>query len=72
MLARIVAFFLFLTAACAPASSAPPHFVGEAEARHESHHTKISPLGAAGIAVLGVAVAGFAGVIFFVVPQKAG
>jgi hypothetical protein len=63
---------LVWSAACAPAM--PAHDVHFVAAQHEQtkHHTKISPLGATGIAVLGAAVAGFAGFMIFVFPKSAG
>ncbi len=72
MPARFVAIFLVASAACAPATARQPHFAGVAEPQPQAHHTKISTGAAVGIAALSAAVAGFAGVLFFVVPQHAG
>jgi hypothetical protein len=77
MVARTVsAFALALCVSCASTPSARhPTFQSTAPAQSsqgEAHHTKVTPLAAVGLAALGAAVAAFAGVVFFVVPQRSG
>jgi IS5 family transposase len=58
--------------ACAPQTRAhTPTFqaVRETPRQGEKPHTKISPAGATGIAVLGALLVGAAGVAFFVIPR---
>jgi len=77
MVARTVsALALALCVSCASTPPARhPSFQSAAPAQsteHEAHHTKVTPLAAVGLAALGAAIAAFAGVVFFVVPQRSG
>jgi len=74
MLTRLVCMSaLAVSLSCTPASTGHQiSFRSAATEQAPKHHTKISPLGATGIAVLGAAVAGFAGIMIFVFPRSAG
>jgi len=71
---RQAAVLAIVLSACAPHAAAPPHFAAKAEPAHvaEKPHTHISKGGATGLAILGAALVGFAGLAIFVVPRTGG
>lgn len=74
MLRQAAAVLAIALSACAPQAHSPT-FQAAPEPAHaaaEKHHTKISKGGEVGLAVLGAAIVGFAGVAFFLVPRTGG
>jgi hypothetical protein len=72
MFSRHAAVLAVALCACAPQTRAHmPTFQAAAEAPKpgDKPHTKITPAGATGIAVLGALLVGAAGVAFFVIPR---
>jgi hypothetical protein len=67
---RQAAALAIAISACAPRAHSPS-FQAAPEPAHvaEAHHTHISKGGATGLAILGAALVGFAGVAIFVVPR---
>ena len=58
--------------ACAPQAHSPTFQAAPEPAHVAEHHTHISKGGATGLAILGAALVGFAGVAIFVVPRTGG
>lgn len=61
--------------ACAPAAHSPTFQAAPqpvAKAQQDKPHTHVSKAGATGLAILGAALVGFAGVALFVVPRTGG
>ena len=72
---RHAAVLAIAMSACAPRAHSPT-FQAAPETAQQAHatkpHTHISKGGATGLAILGAALVGFAGVAIFVVPHSAG
>jgi hypothetical protein len=67
---RQAAVLAIALSACAPQAHSPTfQAVPEPPRVAEKHHTHISKGGAAGLAILGAAIVGFAGVAIFAVPR---
>ncbi|HEX4512841.1 MAG TPA: hypothetical protein VGH87_04140 [Polyangiaceae bacterium] len=71
---RHAAVLAIAVAACAPQARSPTFRAAPQTAQTEQQkpHTHISKGGAAGLAILGAVLVGFAGVAIFVVPRTGG